>query len=114
MYNSELRYYLTRLDEHYTDEEVLKLLKQKSLRKEPNFVAVGEIDVKVNDIGKTSKNHIAEKLELLPKDVNVEREVPARWEVDRERGLLYPCQSTLINGTFHGMPYSLQEENCAC
>lgn len=41
MYNSELRYYLTRLDEHYTDEEVLKLLKQKSLRKEPNFVALG-------------------------------------------------------------------------
>ena len=41
MYNSELRYYLTRLDEHYTDEEVLKLLKQKSLRKEPNFVPLG-------------------------------------------------------------------------
>lgn len=41
MYNSELRYYMTRLDEHYTDEEVLKLLKQKSLRKEPNFVPLG-------------------------------------------------------------------------
>lgn len=41
MYNCELRYYLTRLDEHYTDEEVLKLLKQKSLRKEPNFVPLG-------------------------------------------------------------------------
>ena len=41
MYNSELRYYITRLDEHYTDEEVLKLLKQKSLRKEPNFVPLG-------------------------------------------------------------------------
>lgn len=41
MFNSELRYYLTRLDEHYTDEEVLKLLKQKSLRKEPNFVPLG-------------------------------------------------------------------------
>ena len=41
MFNSELRYYLTRLDEHYTDEEVLKLLKQKSLRKEPHFVPLG-------------------------------------------------------------------------
>ena len=41
MYNSELRYYMTRKDEHYTDEEVLKLLKQKSLRREPNFVPLG-------------------------------------------------------------------------
>lgn len=41
MYNSELRYYMTRLDEHYTDEEVLELLKRKSLRKEPNFVPLG-------------------------------------------------------------------------
>ena len=41
MYNSELRYYMTRLDEHYTDETVLKLLKEKSLRKEPNFVPLG-------------------------------------------------------------------------
>ena len=63
--------------------------------------------MKVNDIGKNSKNHIAEKLELLPKDVNVEREVPARWEVDRERGWICctRCHGEMtliyINGTFH-------------
>ena len=41
MFNPELRYFVTRLDEHHSEEEVLKLLKHKRFRQEPNFVELG-------------------------------------------------------------------------
>lgn len=36
--NPELNYYVTRLDEQMTDEEILVLFKQKKYRKEPFFM----------------------------------------------------------------------------
>lgn len=37
-FNPELHYYATRLDEKHTDEEILKLFKQRYFRKEPYFI----------------------------------------------------------------------------
>ena len=36
--NSELRYYVTRLDEKNTDSEILIMFKNKKYRKEPYFI----------------------------------------------------------------------------
>lgn len=41
MFNQELQYFFTRLDEHYSDDEVLAMLKCKAMRKEPNFARLG-------------------------------------------------------------------------
>ena len=58
--------------------------------------------LKVNEIGQ-GRSSIEQKMDLLPKA----KEVPARWEVDRERGWIYctRCHGEMtliyINGTFH-------------
>lgn len=41
MFNAELRYFVTKLDNDYTEEEVLKLFRQQWARKAPNFVEIG-------------------------------------------------------------------------
>lgn len=64
--------------------------------------------MKVNDIGKTSKSRIAEKISYFTHDdIVVGKELPAKWEVDRERGWICctRCHGEMtliyINGTFH-------------
>lgn len=39
-FNPELRYYITRLDETKTDEEILAMFRQNKYRKEPNFMRI--------------------------------------------------------------------------
>lgn len=41
-FNPELRYYITRLDEEKTDEEIMTLFRQRKYRKEPLFAKIGD------------------------------------------------------------------------
>lgn len=40
-FNPELGYYITRLDEEKTDEEIMALFRQRKYRKEPLFAKIG-------------------------------------------------------------------------
>ena len=39
-FNPELRYYITRLDEEKTDEEIIAMFRQNKYRKEPLFAKI--------------------------------------------------------------------------
>ena len=41
-FNPELGYYITRLDEEKTDEEIMALFRQRKYRKEPLFAKIGD------------------------------------------------------------------------
>lgn len=41
-FNPELRYYITRLDEEKTDEEIIAMFRQNKYRKEPLFAKIGD------------------------------------------------------------------------
>ncbi len=41
-FNPELRYYITRLDEEKTDEEIIAMFRQRKYRKEPLFAKIGD------------------------------------------------------------------------
>lgn len=41
-FNPELRYYITRLDEEKTDEEIMAMFRQNKYRKEPLFAKIGD------------------------------------------------------------------------
>lgn len=41
-FNPELGYYITRLDEEKTDEEIIALFRQRKYRKEPLFAKIGD------------------------------------------------------------------------
>lgn len=41
-FNPELRYYITRLDEVKTDEEIIAMFRQNKYRKEPLFAKIGD------------------------------------------------------------------------
>ena len=41
-FNPELGYYITRLDEKKTDEEIMALFRQRKYRKEPLFAKIGD------------------------------------------------------------------------
>lgn len=41
-FNPELRYYITRLDEEKTDDEIMALFRQNKYRKEPLFAKIGD------------------------------------------------------------------------
>ena len=41
-FNPELGYYITRMDEEKTDEEIMALFRQRKYRKEPLFAKIGD------------------------------------------------------------------------
>ena len=41
-FNPELGYYITRLNEEKTDEEIMALFRQRKYRKEPLFAKIGD------------------------------------------------------------------------
>ena len=41
-FNPKLGYYITRLDEEKTDEEIMALFRQRKYRKEPLFAKIGD------------------------------------------------------------------------
>lgn len=41
-FNPELGYYITRLDEEKTDDEIMALFRQRKYRKEPLFAKIGD------------------------------------------------------------------------